>query len=149
MLIANFVRPALNAFMSSHLSTVPFSQRPMMRRCSAHERNFVTFSIGMIFTGSVRTSIKCADSCSCRNRSVASLRVVDTRSSTASRPTNVVCWPLRHSAIDSCRRRLRRFAAMFVHNDSGGGRMHGNCARWRSTSALTTPSYLRSALQHE
>ena len=52
---------------------------------------------------------------------VSSLRVV--RYSilrTASRPTNVVCWPLRHRRRDSCRRANRaRFAAELMHDDFG------------------------------
>ena len=98
--------PALMSFISFRSSTVPFSQVAIMSRCSPNIRGtLVTRSIGTrFFTGSVRTSMNVRKQLFLQKlQRVDSLRVV--RYSilrTASRPTNVVCWPLRHNRSDSC-----------------------------------------------
>ena len=131
------------SFISFTSSTRPFSQVAIIRRCSPNiSGTFVTFFTGMkSFAGSVRTSINVRRQLFLQKlQRVDSLRVV--RYSilrTESSPTNVVCWPLRHSRSDSCAAPIApdspQCSCTIISGCFPAAR---KLLRMKSTSALTT-----------
>ena len=135
--------PAFMSFISFTSSTKPFSQVAMIRRCSpSMSGTFVTFLIATnSFAGSVRTSINVRRQLFLQKlQRVDSLRVVRYWIlRTASRPTNVVCWPFFHRRSDSWAAPMAPDSPQCSWTIISGCRPAARkLFRIKSTSALTT-----------